>query len=336
MISSLKGSVGHYIETKLYEARIKRAIHLANLDVDRAFRLENSFPFGRAARFTGVGLMVLLMFGVISYAVTFSPDVSLKEVMVKSKPAVEKPATVIKAPPKKAEPVKETPKIVQASLVTTKTEKPVNGAGIDLLPDFSTLPRPEIDLSMPERVAPYVLVVDKSRGELLVLEENKDNFKIVKRYKTSLGSKRGDKLVRGDLRTPEGLYNIVSVKENRHLPPQYGPRAFVLNYPNKLDKKLGKTGDGIWIHGSGLGENIEATEGCVEVNDMNVVDLGKFADVGTQVYIFPEKFEVPVKNGAVQKDLVRPDTVYAIKRWWAGELKKREAGLLAEASRSSG
>ncbi len=336
MISFLRGSIGHYIETKLYEARIKRAIHLANLDVERAFRLENSFPFGKAAVFTGVSLGVLFMFGVISYAFTFSPGAPLEEAAVKSEPIIATPARIIKETPQKEEPVKVSPKIEQVALVTTKAVEPAIGESSNVLPDFSALPRPEIDLSMPERVAPYVLVVDKSRGELFVLEENKDNFKIVKRYKTSLGSKRGDKLIRGDLRTPEGLYSIVGVKEKRHLPAQYGPRAFVLNYPNKLDKKMGKTGDGIWIHGSGLGENTEATEGCVEVNDMNVVDLGKFADVGTQVYIFPEKFEVPVRNGAVQKDLVRPDTVYAIKQWWAGELKKRETGLLAEASQSSG
>ncbi len=76
---------------------------------------------------------------------------------------------------------------------------------------------------------------------------------------------------------------------------------------------MGKTGDGIWIHGSGLGEKTAKTEGCIEINDKNILKLAEFAENGANVYVFPENFTVPVVNNAIQKNIIAPDTLYSLK-----------------------
>lgn len=80
----------------------------------------------------------------------------------------------------------------------------------------------------------------------------------------------GDKEIEGDLKTPIGFYEL----GKKFFPgdPYYGPFAFATTYPNVLDKTLGKTGGGIWIHGYPLdGTRLDTykTRGCIAVqNDL--------------------------------------------------------------------
>ncbi len=172
---------------------------------------------------------------------------------------------------------------------------------------------PTPSVTIPESYSQYTIVVEKTRDMLYVVEEADDSYNIIQRFPAALGQYRGDKEVMGDKKTPEGLYRIVSIKGGGDLPDVYGPLALVLNYPNEMDRKEGKTGDGIWIHGSGLGQYTERTEGCVELNDYNIARLEQFIDIGTPVYIFPEGFDLPVRGDSLQKAALSPDTLYSIK-----------------------
>ncbi len=189
---------------------------------------------------------------------------------------------------------------------------------------------PDIAVSaVPERPAPaaikarfnYAVVVDKTREELLVLKENDDYFDIIRSYKISLGGKIGAKEKEGDLKTPEGLYKIVEVKEDDELPTMYGPRAFVLNYPNRFDEAQGRTGGGIWLHGSGQGSKTPDTKGCVELDDWNIMELGKWIDIDTTVVIFPTGFKLPVADGKVEKQFLTLNFFY-------GNTRQAASGML--------
>jgi len=53
----------------------------------------------------------------------------------------------------------------------------------------------------------------------------------------------------GDRRTPLGVYFTTGRLPGVGLPDFYGYGALPVNYPNVWDRRLGRTGYGIWIHG---------------------------------------------------------------------------------------
>ena len=97
----------------------------------------------------------------------------------------------------------------------------------------------------------YAVLVEKSTHRLYIYQRQENQPpKMVQNYYVSTGKKEGNKNVRGDLRTPEGVYFITSWIPQEKLPDKYGVGAFPLNYPNELDRRRGKTGYGIWLHGT--------------------------------------------------------------------------------------
>jgi len=59
-----------------------------------------------------------------------------------------------------------------------------------------------------------------------------------------------EKVAEGDMRTPLGVYFIGSNLDPKSLKDFYGAGALTLNYPNPYDLRRGKTGSGIWVHGT--------------------------------------------------------------------------------------
>ena len=95
----------------------------------------------------------------------------------------------------------------------------------------------------------HSLVVEKSTEKLFLYESlGMRPPRLLRAWNATTGRAGGDKLVEGDLRTPEGIYFLTKVIEDRDLPALYGIRAFVLDYPNLFDSLDGKTGSGIWLH----------------------------------------------------------------------------------------
>lgn len=106
-------------------------------------------------------------------------------------------------------------------------------------------------LGMGESIGTAILV-EKQYNRLYVYSRTSAHEppRLIRDYYVSTGKKPGNKHVRGDLRTPEGVYFVTSWIPDEKLPEKYGIGAFPVNYPNELDRKLGKTGDGIWLHGT--------------------------------------------------------------------------------------
>jgi len=293
-------SFTYSIRRRALEARVAFAVNWSNAVVARAFQYKYPFPIEKVAAYSGTGMVCAILFMVISYSLPglISADIPPAPILTAK--------LISPGPLTKPEPAITTARVAAVS-------SGLEQAKAGLWSELADLPKPSLSMPLPKSGGLYTFVVDKTHKELFVLEENKDNYKIITKYKTSLGSASGDKQVRGDNKTPEGLYRIVAVKQKPELPGRYGPMAFVLDYPNKVDRIMGKTGDGIWIHGSGLGEKTAKTEGCIEINDKNILKLAKFAENGATVYVFPENFTVPVINNAIQKNIIAPDTLYALK-----------------------
>ncbi len=135
----------------------------------------------------------------------------------------------------------------------------------------------------------HVLVAEKST-HLLHLFKNTDGYpELVKSYQIATGKSSGDKEAEGDFKTPEGVYNFVNFLNNKELLAQSGPQgviygagAFVMDYPNPIDKILKKSGSGIWLHSTNDETRIEKgldSRGCVVTANNELIELSKYLEL---------------------------------------------------------
>jgi len=137
-----------------------------------------------------------------------------------------------------------------------------------------------------------ILACNKSKSTLdLYVKNSKGRFYRKDKHHAYTGKNKGDKQKEGDLRTPVGIYRIVSKKNQQNLDPFYGPLAFVTSYPNLYDRYLGKDGHGIWIHGLPLdnSKRDKYTKGCIAINNSNLQCLEKEINVNNTLLIINEK-----------------------------------------------
>ncbi|MDD4155933.1 MAG: L,D-transpeptidase family protein [Candidatus Cloacimonetes bacterium] len=118
-----------------------------------------------------------------------------------------------------------------------------------------------------------LIIVEKKdqSAALYKVNDNYKNIELIKTYKISSGQNKGNKMKRGDLKTPEGLYLTQRFIPGEDLSSKYGTGAFTLNYPNQLDKILKKTGYGIWLHGSDIDMIPFDTEGCIRFENDEII-----------------------------------------------------------------
>ena len=124
----------------------------------------------------------------------------------------------------------------------------------------------------------YALIGEKESKLLHLFKFQDDRFVLVKSYPCIIGANDKDKKKAGDFATPKGSYFTLRYAPGSALPEIYGEGAFVLNYPNFLDRKDSKSGAGIWIHGHvpgkviGMGDLLN-TKGCIAVSNDNIKEL---------------------------------------------------------------
>ncbi|WP_461831211.1 L,D-transpeptidase family protein [Aquifex sp.] len=154
--------------------------------------------------------------------------------------------------------------------------------------------KPPVVVKNPENH--YIFLVEKMSQYLFVFKGNK----LVEMYPVTTGKNIGDKEREGDGRTPEGLYYFTKFIDPRYLSDIYGGIAVAINYPNPYDKLLGKTGSGIWLHGSNEEDRNElpfSTRGCVVAETKtlkeNLVPKINLNNTLIGIYkVIPEKIEL--------------------------------------------
>lgn len=112
----------------------------------------------------------------------------------------------------------------------------------------------------------HAIAVDASRSRLYLFENTGSGVKLVADYYISVGKLGVEKTLEGDQRTPLGVYYITGSLNPTTLVDFYGVGALPINYPNPLDLKRGKTGSGIWLHGTPseqFSRAPKASDGCV-------------------------------------------------------------------------
>lgn len=135
----------------------------------------------------------------------------------------------------------------------------------------------------------YCILANKANKILYFLGRDSlgGPWHIVEQCPAVMGMNEGQKRVAGDRRTPEGTYFIIGRKDGWELNAIYGPLAYVLNYPNEEDRKAGRTGQGIWIHGMPEDSSRMVTHGCIVLQNGYLLGLAKYLrlGIGTPVVI---------------------------------------------------
>lgn len=135
------------------------------------------------------------------------------------------------------------------------------------------------------------IIVEKDTHRLYYYEGGK----LVKSIRVTTGKRRGDKLVEEDKKTPEGIYFLKKFLEDKELPAKYGARAITLDYPNPIDKFQGKTGFGIWIHGTNVPSRLERpydSRGCVVMLNNDVLELAEMITLNSTPVIIVKKLNM--------------------------------------------
>jgi lipoprotein-anchoring transpeptidase ErfK/SrfK len=209
---------------------------------------------------------------------------SCRQAIVPSAPVVSSPTVASRETP----PVSRGPLSVSTPLEEEKAARAE--VVIDLPPPIPILPPIMAKyLPLPEEVK---IIVRKKDRKLLLYEKGE----LLKMFPVDLGKNpRGPKIFQGDMRTPEGEYNVV---ERKDVGQTKFYLALLLNYPNGADRlrhdwaiKNGYLprdvgiGGLIEIHGEGIG--FDWTEGCIALDNSHMQELFKKIPVGTPVRIEP-------------------------------------------------
>jgi L,D-transpeptidase YnhG len=156
-------------------------------------------------------------------------------------------------------------------------------------PPTGTIPSQFLSLSPRNR---HAIAIDASRSRLYLFENTPQELKLVADFYISVGKSGIEKKAEGDLRTPLGVYFIVSSLDPKSLIDFYGAGALPINYPNVLDRKRGKTGRGIWLHGTPPNQFSRAplaSDGCVVLSNPDLQHIIKTVEVRTTpVVISPQ------------------------------------------------
>lgn len=154
-----------------------------------------------------------------------------------------------------------------------RREAAVRLAAITERPPENALPRQFIDIPPSTH---HAIAVDASRSRMYLFENSPRGLRLVSDHYVSLGRQGTGKKVEGDQRTPLGVYFITGRLHARQLKEFYGPGALTLNYPNEYDRRQGKTGGGIWLHGvprETFARAPQSTDGCVVLANLDINQL---------------------------------------------------------------
>jgi murein L,D-transpeptidase YafK len=130
-------------------------------------------------------------------------------------------------------------------------------------PPEGAIPAQFMQLSAKNR---HAIAIDTSRARLYLFENGPRGLKLLADYYISVGKSGIEKASEGDLRTPLGVYFVTGNLDPKSLRDFYGAGALPINYPNPLDARLGRTGSGIWLHGTPPNQysrSPKATDGCI-------------------------------------------------------------------------
>ena len=140
----------------------------------------------------------------------------------------------------------------------------------------------------------HAIVVDTQKSRLYLYQNDNGQPRFVADYYISHGKLGADKTQEGDKKTPTGVYHVTSSLPTQKLGDLYGTGAYPINYPNEWDKRQGRNGHGIWLHGTPsdtYSRPPKASDGCVVLSNVDLDALAKNLQIGLTPVIISNSIE---------------------------------------------
>jgi murein L,D-transpeptidase YafK len=158
-------------------------------------------------------------------------------------------------------------------------------------PDPNLMPRALMQLREDQK---YALIVDAKKSRLYVYENHGGQLKFMTDYYISQGKLGVNKLKAGDQKTPLGVYYITQRVPGAKLPDFYGAGALPINYPNEWDKVNGRSGSGIWLHGTPSDSYSRpplSSDGCVVLTNPDLHKLYASVEINNTPVVIADHVE---------------------------------------------
>ena len=158
-------------------------------------------------------------------------------------------------------------------------------------PPKDAIPRYLLQLRPDQKNA---VVVDTRKSRLYVYENDNGKPRFVADYYISHGKMGAEKFREGDQKTPVGVYHVTASVPKTKLADLYGDGAFPINYPNDWDRRNGRSGSGIWLHGTPsdtFARAPRASDGCVVLSNQDLRSVANLIQVGLTPVIISDQVE---------------------------------------------
>ena len=140
----------------------------------------------------------------------------------------------------------------------------------------------------------YAILVDLNAARLFLLQQQAGQLTVIADYYAGIGKQGVGKQLEGDHRTPVGVYTITRTLHDTQLPELYGVGAWPLDYPNAWDKRMGRTGSGIWLHGvprTTYSRPPRSSRGCVTLSNPIFIGLQTYIKPGQTPVVLADQVE---------------------------------------------
>lgn len=138
------------------------------------------------------------------------------------------------------------------------------------------------------------VVVDTGKSRLYLFRNDNGTPRYVADFYVSSGKAGAEKIKEGDQKTPLGVYFVTANLPRTQISDFYGTGAFPISYPNEWDKRQGKNGHGIWLHGvpsDTYSRPPRASNGCVVLANPDMDRLGRNLQVGLTPVVISDRVE---------------------------------------------
>jgi hypothetical protein len=212
------------------------------------------------------------------------------------------------------------------NLQALRAEAQLRIAAIKERPPIDSIPSQFVALSRRNK---HAIAVDTAKARLYLFKNTATGTRLLADYYISVGKAGVSKDVEGDQRTPLGVYFITSKLDPKSLKDLYGSGALPVNYPNVLDLRRGKTGGGIWLHGTPSTQFTrapQATDGCVAVANPDLTRIIETVEIRTTPVLIGKNFKWVRSTGASSERQAFRD----ILQTWARAKKRGQESALME------
>lgn len=172
-----------------------------------------------------------------------------------------------------------------------------------------------------ERSQPYIFVVDADKSRLYVYRNENGVPQYNADFYVTIGKNGSEKKYAGDKRTPLGVY-FTSPKLSQKLADIYGDAAFPLSYPNEWDRRQGKTGSGIWLHGTPhdtYSRAPQSSDGCIVLSNQDLNTLMPILQQGNVPVIVGKGIEWLKQKQLPQEKKALLDSVESWRKDWQSQ-----------------